>query len=418
MEILENDVAWDKEEAEISEEEKEMMNSLGRKARGRRMKTIFGALVLSAALMTGCGGAGQAGSGESAGGTVSDSDSSGSQITRENLDLSSLVTLGDYKGLKVTIGNTEISEEDLQSFIDSMLESHKVSKPVTDRAVKEGDTVNIDYEGKKDGEPFQGGSAKGYNLEIGSGSFIDGFEDGLVGAEIGEERSLNLRFPDNYHAEDLAGQDVVFDVKVNSISENELPELTDELVKEINSEASTVEEFREQAKEDLRETRTESVKQLAYTDLLNQVKASSKVVSGDQLPADLVKQETDKYMAQFSQMLTGYGMNMEDFLDDQNMNEEDLRKDIEQQTRGTLSQTLVIWALANAENIEVTDADMDAFYEKMAKQYGLPDGKSFKDYVANYGSQDDYVEMVLENKVGEMLLKNADVTNPEMISWK
>ena len=198
-------------------------------------------LILSLILsLTGCGGTG--GSAGNAGGAAAASQSENSAL--DTADLSKLVTLGQYKNLELSVNSAKVTQEDIDAQIENALSSEAEQVEVTNRAVKEGDIVNIDYEGKKDGVAFDGGTAQGYDLTIGSGTFIDGFEDGLIGAKIGDTLDLNLTFPENYGAAELAGQDVVFTVKVNSIKEEKLPELTDELAKKINPEVKNVDEFK------------------------------------------------------------------------------------------------------------------------------------------------------------------------------
>ena len=160
-----------------------------------------------------------------------------------SVDASKYVKLGDYKGLSVSVNDTTVSDKEVEETVSSNLSAKGTMTAVTGRAVQNGDTVNIDYVGTKDGVAFNGGTAQGYDLVIGSGTFINGFEDGLIGHEIGEKVALNLTFPENYGSAELAGQDVIFDVTINSISENVVPELDDAVAKELDPEVSTKEEY-------------------------------------------------------------------------------------------------------------------------------------------------------------------------------
>ena len=182
-------------------------------------------------------------------------------------DVESLVKLGDYKGLTYTETDISVSDEEVESQINSTLTAHATPEQIKDRAVEEGDTVNIDYEGKIDGETFEGGTASGASLTTGSDSFIDGFEDGLIGVKPGEKKTLNLKFPDDYKTNpDLAGKAVVFDVTVNYIEGDDIvPELTDDFVKGLSiTDVSTVDEYRAYVKSQLqtnKESEAESSKQ-------------------------------------------------------------------------------------------------------------------------------------------------------------
>ena len=191
----------------------------------------------------------QESAGESAAeeGTDAGMEDYGPEAYLSGITVSDYVTLGEYKGVKVSVDAAVVTDEYLDSYIDYVLQSNMLTTQVTDRPVQEGDIVNIDYEGKIDGVAFDGGTAQGYDLAIGSGSFIDGFEDGLIGAETGETRDVAVTFPEDYHGTDVAGKDAVFTVTVNSISVETLPELTDEFVQGLGVGAETVEEYRQYA---------------------------------------------------------------------------------------------------------------------------------------------------------------------------
>ena len=163
---------------------------------------------------------------------------------------SKYVELGDYKGIEYTREVAEVTDTQIQSQVDSLLSSLTETTEVTDRPIEEGDTANIDFVGTMNGEEFDGGSGEGFDLEIGSDSFIDGFEDGLIGHSVGEKVSLDLTFPENYQSEDLAGKDVNFAVTINSISVKTTPELTDEVVKE-NTDYDTVDAYKDSVRKDL-----------------------------------------------------------------------------------------------------------------------------------------------------------------------
>ncbi len=363
----------------------------------RRSAVCLGAALLTAVCLVGCGG------------------SKGKDLS--SIDASKYVTLGEYKGLEVTVEDTTVTEDDVKDAVDSALSSKKTTEAVTDRAVQDTDTVNIDYVGKKDGVAFDGGTAQGYDLTIGSNSFIDGFEEGLIGAEIGETKTLNLTFPENYSNTDLAGQDVTFDVTINSISANIVPELTDALAAELDTEVSTADEYRQKVKEKLEKQKSASARSAAYSELLSQVQESSTVVSGDELPKWLIDEDIESEKKSFENSLTMYGLDLETYLTQYGMTEDEFNDQVESYAKNIAQQQLLVQALAQAENIKIDDAYVDSRYEQDAATYGYESGEKFRETVEQQEAEKTYRESLLTELVEEMLFKNAKVTNPEMVNW-
>ena len=371
-------------------------------------------LILSLILsLTGCGGTG--GSAGNAGGAAAASQSENS--TLDTADLSKLVTLGQYKNLELSVNSAKVTQEDIDAQIENALSSEAEQVEVTNRAVKEGDIVNIDYEGKKDGVAFDGGTAQGYDLTIGSGTFIDGFEDGLIGAKIGDTLDLNLTFPENYGAAELAGQDVVFTVKVNSIKEEKLPELTDELAKKINPEVKNVDEFKAYIKDSLEQAAIDASRNTAYSQLLNMVDASSQVVSGDEIPSGILNEIIEAEKSSFETMIKAYGMDLESYLSSQGLTEDEYNEQIRVYSESVARQKLLVRALAKAENIEVNENDLKEQYENYAQEYGYSSADEFKKAVEQQDGVETFKEAVLTRKVEEMLFANANITNPEEVIW-
>ena len=373
------------------------------------------AYILSAALilsLTGCGGSEQA-----TGGTGSSTPAQSEDVTMNTADLGKLVTLGQYKGLEISVNSAKVTQEDIDNQIESALASEAEQIEVTDRAVKDGDIVNIDYEGKKDGVAFDGGTAQGYDLAIGSGTFIEGFEEGLIGAKLGETRDLNLTFPENYGAADLAGQDVVFTVKVNSIKEEKLPELTDELVSKINPDVKTVEEFKNYIKESLEKAAVDASRNAAYSELLTMVDASSTVVSGDEIPAGIINEVEAAERSSFESMIKSYGMDMESYLSSQGLTEDEFNEQIRAYSESVARQKLLVRALAEKENIEVSESDLEDQYSNYAQEYGYSSAEEFKSAVEGQDGVETFREAVLTRKVEEMLFDNAKISNPEEVIW-
>ena len=335
------------------------------------------------------------------------------------INASDYVQLGEYKGLTVTIPDTTVSAADVEARVDSDLASLAHLENVTDRPVREWDIVNIDYEGKKDGVAFAGGTASGYDLTIGSNSFIAGFEDGLIGAKVGEKRTLNLTFPEGYHAEDLAGKAVTFDVTVNSISENVIPELTDATVKELSPDYSTVGGYRDAIEKELQKEKADSAKSAVYLDLIGQARENSTIVSGDSIPQWLIEQNVTLQKNNLEQMLQDrYGYKLEDYLTQIGQTEEELDEELSEYAGNLAQQQLLIEAIVQAEGISITEDEIEKAYEEYAEEFGYESGKEFKDTLKERNSEDTFVDTVKGMKVEELLLDNAVITNPEMKTWE
>ena len=371
---------------------------------------VTAALILS---LTGCGGAGGAASTSGNAGAAAQSEN----VTMDTADLGKLVRLGQYKGLEISVNSAKVTQEDIDAQIETALSSEAEQIEVTNRAVKDGDIVNIDYEGKKDGVAFDGGTAQGYDLAIGSGTFIEGFEEGLIGAKLGETRDLNLTFPENYGAQELAGQDVVFTVKVNSIKEEKLPELTDELAQKINPDVKTVDEFKAYIKDSLEKAAIDASRNAAYSQLLNMVDASSEIVSGNDIPAGILNEVIEAEKSSFESMMQAYGMDIKTYLSSQGLTEEQYNEQIKVYSESVARQKLLVRALAQAEKIEVSDADLSEQYENYAQEYGYSSAEEFKSAVEEQQGVDTFKEAVLTRKVEEMLFNNATITNPEEVIW-
>ena len=246
-------------------------------------------------------------------GEESSSDETSAAIYFKDIQVDDYVTLGEYKGLEVLQSKQEVTQQDIDNFIHYTLEGYSELQPITDRDVVEnGDTANIDYEGKKDGVAFDGGTAAGQDLVIGSGTFIPGFEEGLVGVKVGETVELNLTFPEEYHSEELAGQSVVFTVTVNSISRHVDPELTDEFVAGLGIEGiSTVDEFQEYAKKGLEDQALEdynyNVKMQVLTLVINNAQIKEP-------PVELIEKYKNVTNSQMEYQASMYGVDLETFV--------------------------------------------------------------------------------------------------------
>lgn len=310
------------------------------------------------------------------------------------------VTLGQYKGLEVTLAPTEVTDEEIQSEIQSTLSQNDKLTTVKEGTVEEGDVANIDYEGKIDGEAFDGGTDKGFDLTIGSGSFIEGFESGLVGKEIGGETDLNLKFPDTYTNADVAGKDVVFHVTVNSVKR--APELTDELVAEI-SDYKTVDEYKKSVKDSLTEQKKSVQDSQKLNDLMSQVYENAEIKG---YPQELVDYNIKQYKDYYVNYAEQSDMTFPDFLEQNlQMSEEDFNTQVETTVKQSLEQEMLLRAIAENEGVTISDDEFAEGAEKYAVQLGVESADAL---VAQYGKS--MVEIsLMQDKAIEIVEKSAVV---------
>ncbi len=362
-------------------------------------------------LLTGCSGTDAGAEQESAlqnstetestaeSGTGTETEDFGPQAYLNGINVADYVTLGNYKGVEVSVDAAVVTDEYMDSYIDYVLQSNMIKTEITDRPVQEGDIVNIDYEGKIDGVAFDGGTAQGYDLTIGSGSFIDGFEDGLIGAEKGETRDIQVTFPEDYHGTEVAGKDAVFTVTVNSISVETLPELTDEFVQGLDVGASTVEEYRQYVYDLLMEQEQENRDANAEVAVLEAVMADSTLQDP---PEDM----TDRYYSRLIDNMTYYasmyGYDLETFLTLQGSSEDAVRESAVEAGK----EILTMQAIAEAEGLEVTDEELDAEIEENAQSMGYDDAEEYRAALDVEG----YREYMMSEKVLDFLMENAVVT--------
>ena len=377
----------------------------------KKFITTITVLALSASVLAGCGKS--ADSGESTQAATESSTETGTQAETgteeygddayvDGINVGDYVTLGEYKGIEVTAEAPAVTDEYLQSYIDYVLQSNMVTTDITDRAVQNGDFTNIDYEGKIDGVAFDGGTAQGYDLEIGSGSFIPGFEDGLIGAAIGETRDVTVTFPESYPSEEVAGKEAVFTVTVNSIHTETIPELTDELVKGLEGNCSTVDEYRQYAYELLMEDEQSTHDSNAQMDILAKVVENSEF---KEPPAEMVTRYYDRIKSNMSSYAAMYGYDLESFMAATGSSEEQLQESAEQASR----EIIAMKAIADAENLNVTDEDMDEELAKNAGDYGYEDVEEYKKALDLKG----YKEYMMTEKVLSFLFDNAVITDTQ-----
>ena len=323
-------------------------------------------------------------------------------------DVESMVKLGEYKGLTYTETDVSVSDDEVESQINSTLTAHATAEQITDRAVEDGDTVNIDFEGKIDGETFDGGTASGASLTIGSGTFIDGFEDGLIGVKPGDKTTLKLKFPDEYKINaDLAGKDVTFDVTVNYIKGDDIvPELDDDFVKGLNiDDVSNVKEYRAYVKSQLQANKESEAEKSKQSELLQQAVDNAEI---KEIPEELVTQYATQYTDYYKQYASYFGLELSDFLTQyMNQTEEEFNQSAEDYGKERAGYMLVVSAIAKAEKVDV-DALYDEKVAQYAEQSGYADAATLeKDYSKRYLNQ-----IIINEEVQNILEENAKVVAP------
>lgn len=276
------------------------------------------------------------------------------------------VTLGKYMGVTVTKIDCTVSDEEVAEALEKERNNNSRTISVTDRPVQEGDTAVIDYEGFVDGVAFEGGKGENHSLEIGSHSFIDTFEDQLVGKDVGDEVEVNVTFPEQYHAADLAGKPAMFKVKINEIKTKELPELDDEFAQDV-SEFDTLAEYKEDLKKRLEEQKENEAKRTKEDEAIQKIIDKSKM----ELPDAMVDTQCENMIEEFAQRIAQSGLSMEQYMQFSGLTLDALKEQVRPEAVSRIQSSLVLEAIAKAENIEVTDEDIDAEIEKMASMYGM-----------------------------------------------
>ena len=314
------------------------------------------------------------------------------------------VTLGQYKGVEAPKAEVSVTDEDVEGRVKEMADRNSRMVSVEDRAVAKGDVANIDFEGFLDGVPFDGGKGDSFDLEIGSGQFVPGFEDQVAGMSISEEKDIDITFPEDYHA-DLAGKTVVFHVKVNAIKVKELPALDDEFAKDV-SEFDTLDELKKDVREKMLAEREEAAKR-AFEDA-----AMSKVAAGIQadIPDAMIEEQARRFVDNFRMQLQSQGVPYEEYMKMTGMEEEKLLADARVPAEGQVRMDLAIAAIVKAEGLEASDEDVEAEYNKMAAQYGM-DVENVKKYL------DDAVikEQIVRAKAVELVAAAAVPVKPEEV---
>ena len=287
------------------------------------------------------------------------------------------VTLGKYNGVTVTKIDTSVSDEEVDTEIETQRNANARTITVTDRAVQEGDTAVIDFEGFVDGVAFEGGKGENHPLEIGSHSFIDTFEDQLVGKNTDDEVEVNVTFPEQYQAAELAGKPAVFKVKINEIRAKELPELNDEFVQDV-SEFDTVAEYREDVKKKLQERKDNAAKGTKEDEAIQKIIDKSKM----EIPEAMIDMQAQSMIDEFAQRIAAQGMSFDQYLQFSGMTIDKLKEQVRPEALQRIQSSLVLEQIAKEENIVASDEDVDAEIEKMASMYGMK-AEDLKNYMGD-----------------------------------
>ena len=321
------------------------------------------------------------------------------------------VELGKYKGVKIDKIDTEVTDEEVEKAIDKERESNARTISVEDRPVKDKDMTIIDFEGFVDGEAFEGGKGENYPLTIGSGAFIPGFEEQLIGAKIGEETEVKVTFPEDYHAEDLKGKDAVFKVTVHEIKEKELPELDDEFASEV-SEFDTLAEYKEDLKKKLAEKKEAEAKTKREDAVIEAIVKDSKM----DIPEPMIDTQTRQMAQDYAGRLQQQGLTLEQYFQFTGM---DMDKFLEQMKPGAqkrIESRLVLEAVAKAENFEITDEEYDHEIDRMAEMYQMEADK-LKDLMGDY-EKEQIIEDLKMQKAVEFVTANCKESKPRSTKKK
>ncbi len=310
------------------------------------------------------------------------------------------VELGEYKGLSVQKDAVVVTEEDIEGELKKIQERNSKLINIEDRPVENGDTVNIDFEGSVDGVPFKGGEAKGHTLVIGSGSFIPGFEEQLIGANINDEIDVNVTFPEDYHSEELKGQAAVFKVKINEIKFKQLPEINDEFASDV-SEFETLDEYKSDIRVKLTEQAQTTADRKYEDDIIKKVADNATI----EIPEVMVNHRLDDMMRQLDMQLRYQGMNLEGYLQMMGMDISKVRADYHDNALEDVKTQLVLEKISEVENIITSPEEYDAELEEMAKRYNQPIEEMKKHL---HDDDIEYIKSSIERKKTiKMLVENA-----------
>ena len=319
-----------------------------------------------------------------------------------NVEVKPEFELGNYKGIEITKVDHNVTEEEVEATLQEMLNKNARLVSVEDRAIENGDTAVIDFEGFESGVAFEGGKGENYSLVIGSNTFIPGFEDQLLGKKAGEEVEVNVTFPVEYHAENLAGKAVVFNVKVNDVKVKELPNLDDEFAKD-TSEFETLEELKSDVRSNLEKEAEAKAKNEMRNSLVEKVSANTEV----EIPAVMVEQQIDNMLMELNYQLQYQGLNLQQLLSMTGRDVAELREERKADAQKLVKSSLVLEAIAKAENIEVSEEELTAELTKMASMYNM-DVEKIKSSLRENDIEDIKGQVKIRKTI-DLLMDNAKI---------
>lgn len=303
------------------------------------------------------------------------------------------VTLGAYKGLEVEKKTAEVTDEEVDEEINRIRETNSRMITVDDRAAQDGDTVLIDFDGYVDGEQFEGGKAENYSLTLGSHSFIDTFEEQLVGKNIGEETEVHVTFPDQYQAEELQGKSALFKVTIKEIKVKELPELDDDFAQDV-SECDTLEEYKAETRTKLAESKDAALKREKEEDIVNQIIENATM----DIPEPMVDAQTRQMTQEFAGRLQSQGLSLEQYMQFTGMNPQKMVEELKPQALKRIQSRLVLEAVVAAENIEISEEEFNQEIENIASMYNMEADK-FKDMISENEKKQIEMDIAVQKAV-------------------
>ena len=278
------------------------------------------------------------------------------------------VKLGEYKGMEVPAQDTTVTDADVDDALETKRQQQAELVLKEDKPAEKGDTVVIDYKGSVDGKEFDGGSAENYSLELGSGSFIPGFEDQLIGHNADEDVDVNVTFPEDYHAKNLAGKDALFKVKIHEIKEKQLPELDDDFAKDVDEDVDTLAELKEKTKKQLQEEKDNQAKAAIEDAAINKAVANAEI---QDIPQAMLDDDTNRQMQQYLAGMQQQGISPQMYFQITGTKEEDLKKQFANDAAQRVKTNLVLEAIVDDANLDATDEEIAKEISDLAKQYGM-----------------------------------------------
>ena len=315
------------------------------------------------------------------------------------VDVKPEVELGEYKGLEIQKAEVEVTAKDVEDALNREAEKNSRMISIEDRPVADKDTVIIDYEGSVDGVPFDGGKAEKHELVIGSKSFIPGFEDQIIGHNLNDEFDVNVKFPDEYHSEELKGKEAVFKVVLHEIKVKELPVIDDEFIKDI-SEYDTVEQYKEETKKKMLEDRQKKAEDSMRSQALAAACENARV----DVPNAMIEQATDRIIENMKMEMQYSGYTLDQYLEYTGMKIEDVRSQYKEQARMMVVRDLVVEAVKNAENIQVTDEEIEEQLKKEAEMYKM-ELEQIKKAIGDYKKY--YTDKIADDKAVDLIYSSA-----------